>query len=279
MGKINWLASYPKSGNTWMRIFFINLLHPNLKTSINELHYIRHAASRALFDYYSDFPSSDLSNSEIEQMRPDVYEAMAKCVKDSFFLKIHDIYQKEKCNPPIIPKTASKAIIYLVRNPIDLAISYSNFKLVSINEIIEEMGRKDHALAKVDQRRLKTQLPQLLSSWSEHVKSWTQQTEIPIITVRYEDLLKNPFKHFKKVVDFLGFEFSDFEIKLAIEKSSFHTLKSQESVLGFQEKFYSENVFFRKGVAGDGTARLSTAQIQSITKTHHEMMQSFDYLT
>jgi aryl sulfotransferase len=278
MKKINWLASYPKSGNTWMRIFFINLLHPNLKTSINQLQYIRHSASRALFDSYSDIPSSDLTSLEIEQMRPEIYEAMAKSAQDQFFLKIHDVYKKDEKSHSIISQEASKAIIYLVRNPLDLALSFSKFKTVSIDQIIEEMEREDNTLSKDDQRSLKVQLPQTLSTWNHHVKSWTQQSDIPILIVKYEDLLKEPFYQFKKVVQFLGFNYSDNEIKVAVQKSNFETLKNQESVLGFREKYSSTEVFFRSGVAGEGEKKLSLSQIQQITKPHQEMMQRFGYL-
>lgn len=279
MEKINWLASYPKSGNTWMRIFFINLLHPNLKTSVNELQYIRHAASRALFDEYSDVPSSDLTSYEIDQMRPAVYNSMAESMREPFLLKIHDSYKIVGENSPLIPKNASNAIIYLMRNPLDIALSFSTFKSVDIDQIIQEMGDKENTLAKDDKRSLKIQLPQKLSSWNEHVKSWTEQLDIPVLTVKYENLLIDPFTQFKKAVFFLGYDFPDEAIRLAIQKSSFNVLKNQESMLGFREKFSSTKVFFRKGIAGEGVKELSPAQILRITNNHQEMMQSFGYLS
>jgi hypothetical protein len=279
MKGIHWLASYPKSGNTWMRIFLINLLNPTLQNSINHISYIRHAASRALFDEYAGINSSDLTTLEIEQLRPKVYEAMAIANKESFFLKIHDTFQTLSDHQLLVSKKASKSIIYLVRNPLDVVVSFSKFKKVSIDQIILEMESTENSLAKSDQQSLKMQLPQILSSWNEHVKSWTQQQEIPILVVRYEDLLSHPIQEFKKVVDFLGLSYSDEEIELASKKSDFSTLKSQELEHGFSDRFFATTEFFRKGVSGEGLKSLSSDQIRRITSQHQEMMQLFGYLT
>lgn len=278
MKGIHWLASYPKSGNTWMRIFLINLLYPNLKSSVNHINFIRHAASRALFDEYAGINSSDLTTLEIEQLRPQVYEAMAIAKKESLFLKIHDTFRTLNDHQLLVSKKASKSIIYLVRNPLDIVVSFSKFKNVSIDQIILEMENCENELAKSDQQSLKMQLPQLLSSWSEHVKSWTQQQEIPILVVRYEDLLSHPIQEFEKVVDFLELSYSNKEIKLASQKSSFSTLKSQESEHGFSDKFPTTTEFFRNGVSGEGVKELSSVQIQRIINQHREVMHSFDYL-
>ncbi|HJX72016.1 MAG TPA: hypothetical protein VJ346_08695, partial [Bacteroidales bacterium] len=69
--KIVWLASYPKSGNTWFRIFLTNLLnHTNEPVDINNLYPSTIASSRSLFDEATGLESSDLTLDEIELLRP-----------------------------------------------------------------------------------------------------------------------------------------------------------------------------------------------------------------
>jgi hypothetical protein len=278
MGQINWLASYPKSGNTWMRIFLINLLNPHLTAAVNQLHHIPHAASRSLFDEYSGINSSDLTDQEIELMRPEVYQLLAKQSKRDLFLKIHDAYKKDLTNTPLISKKGSKAIVYLIRNPLDIAVSFAKFKGTTLEQIILEMADSKNYLAKQTHAALKMQLPQLLSSWSEHVLSWTQQRDVPILIIRYEDLIANPFSNFKKTVEFLNLQHSDTEVKNALDRSNFNNLKKQEMKFGFQDKFPTTKHFFRKGIAGEGMQLLSNSQINKITKKHGEVMSTFNYL-
>lgn len=280
MNKINWLASYPKSGNTWVRIFLINLLHPDLETAvINELRYIPNAASRSLFDEYSGVNSSDLTDREIEQLRPEVFESLANSAKDQFFLKIHDVYSTLSNDKALISQEASKSIIYLIRNPLDVVVSFAKFKNISIDQMISEMEDAENALAKSNRYNFKVQLQQRLASWSEHVTSWTQQTDVPVLVIRYEDLLRATFSNFENIVAFLGLSYSEYEIKLAIQKSSFEKLKEDELRFGFKDKFATTDFFFRKGVSGEGMKELSTQQIDRVIKKHQQVMLLYDYLS
>jgi hypothetical protein len=69
--KIVWLASYPKSGNTWLRGFITALLHPgNAGIDINNLYTTTIASSRQLFDELTGVSSADLAPEEIEKLRP-----------------------------------------------------------------------------------------------------------------------------------------------------------------------------------------------------------------
>ena len=76
--KIIWLASYPKSGNTWIRLFLDNIRSgSDQPADINHISVSRIASSRALFDQYAGINSSDLNDDEIERYRPQVYRLMA----------------------------------------------------------------------------------------------------------------------------------------------------------------------------------------------------------
>ena len=77
--KIVWLASYPKSGNTWFRIFLSNILESSSSIkSINQLNRTMNASSRTLIDKYSGVSSANLTELETEKLRPLVYRTMAE---------------------------------------------------------------------------------------------------------------------------------------------------------------------------------------------------------
>lgn len=280
MNNINWVSSYPKSGNTWMRVFLINLLNPDLKKhAIRVMKHIPNAASRTMFDNYSGIDSSDLTELEIKELRPRVYESRSNSHKNQLFLKVHDKFEYLNNHNPLFPKAASNAVIYIIRNPLDVAVSFAKFKGISHERIIHEMLDDENRLAGLDGLRLKLQLPQLLSSWSSHIKSWTEQTEIPTIIIKYEDLSTQPLATFTRVVDFLNFNYSKEEICVAIEKSSFENLKKQEIKYGFQEKFANTDLFFRKGVTGEGEKKLTKNQIERLVRGSIEEMSTFNYLS
>ncbi len=99
MNNIVWLASYPKSGNTWFRIFLSNLLsEKEEEQDINSLYSTPIASCRSMFEESLSIESSDLSNDEIDLMRPEFYRNISSEVKDEekSYHKIHDAYIKNQ---------------------------------------------------------------------------------------------------------------------------------------------------------------------------------------
>ncbi len=91
MSQIIWLASYPKSGNTWLRVFFTNLRRDESgPASINDLDPPNLAANRDLFDRCVGLDSDDLTDSEIDLLRPRVYLQLAAEAEELYFCKVHD---------------------------------------------------------------------------------------------------------------------------------------------------------------------------------------------
>ena len=73
-----WLASYPKSGNTWLRALLTNyLLDGGGPASINALIGSWIANRRDLFHRYTGVPSSDLSGEEVLRLRSLFHERLA----------------------------------------------------------------------------------------------------------------------------------------------------------------------------------------------------------
>ncbi|NJK85140.1 MAG: sulfotransferase domain-containing protein [Bacteroidales bacterium] len=278
MSKIVWLASYPKSGNTWFRVFLTNLLEDgDQPADINNLYPTTIASSRSLFDEATGVPSSDLSSDEIEKLRPDVYRYMAETGTETIYHKIHDAWISLPDGKTLIPTEVTKAVLYFIRNPFDVAISFAHHSSVNIDKAIDMMADVHYAFcSKAD--RLHNQTRQKLLSWSGHVESWIDQSRLPVLVLRYEDMLENPFKEFKKAVEFAGIDTCEEKIQKAIAFSSFDNLKKQEQEKGFKEKAARSESFFRKGKSGDWKNTLTKNQIKRIVKDHGRMMKRFGYL-
>ncbi len=276
---IIWLTSYPKSGNTWFRVFLSNLLNPtNTPANINELIETPIASSRSTFDSLTGLNSSDMAPADIEAARPDVYRYYSKKATDNLYMKVHDAYTLTKYNEPIFPESVSKGVLYFIRNPLDVAVSFAHHSSCSINKMIDCMNSSNFIFLK-NTASLKNQLTQKLLNWSEHEQSWTQQNEIPILVTRYEDMINNPLNAFALMVEFAGINASEKQIATAIENSSFQNLKKQEKISGFKEKSPDAPTFFRKGIVGDWKNTLSLKQIEKITTKHRDVMIKYQYLT
>ncbi len=278
MSGIIWLASYPKSGNTWFRVFLGNLLGDSDEpASINRLGKTRIASSRLLFDDEIGFEASDLTADEIDRLRPELYIHLAQKVSGPVFMKIHDAYLYLDNNRPLIPRDATAGALYFIRNPLDVAVSFAHHSGWDYDTTIARMA--DNGFTSCEKSdRLHNQLRQKLLSWSSHVKSWVDQTPFDVHVVRYEDMHKNPFQTFAAASRAVGLDPSDDGILLALEHSSFQRLQAQEDVEGFIEKPPSAKKFFRSGKIGSWREELNDAQVRRIVEDHREVMQRFGYL-
>jgi hypothetical protein len=277
-GKIFWLASYPKSGNTWFRIFLANLLrNSDTPANINELEGGPIASSRQLFDEATGLSSADLTPDEIENLRPEVYKYISSEAESIIFHKIHDAFVLTGNQEPLIPKEATYKALYFVRNPLDVAVSFSHHANLPVEAIVKQMNDDQFAFcSRTD--KLHNQLSQKLLSWSHHILSWTNQTDFPVHVIRYEDMKNNAFETFKKATEFAGLEYTDLEIQRAIGFSDFKTIKSQEEQFGFREKAPGSKEFFRKGKIGSWKEELPETLIQTLINNHREMMLRFGYI-
>ncbi len=273
MGDIIWLASYPKSGNTWMRTFLHNLfMNRKEPVDINELNKFCLGEDKA--EYYNHFdprPLSTLTEEEISALRPKVHELLTQAFPDNVFVKTHSILGKSK-EVDFITMELTAGAIYMLRNPLDVAISFAHHFGLTIDQSIENIGNESNATPTTDLNAL-----QLWSSWSTNVKSWTRKPVSGLHVVRYEDLKSQPFRAFGAVAKFLGLNPPRERLRRAIANSSFKTLKAQEDERGFLER--SEHTrFFRKGGAGQWREVLSDDQIKRIVSDHREQMERFDYV-
>ncbi len=278
MSGIIWLASYPKSGNTWFRVFLTNLRgEEDGPAQINKLGGTPIASARGIFDDEAGIEASDLTMDEIDRLRPEIYAHLAEQAEETLIMKVHDAYTSNDKSIPMFPKEATAGAIYIIRNPLDLVISFAHHSGWDYDRAILRMADEEFAFCSKP-KRLHNQLRQKLLSWSSHVKSWTEQTFFPVCILRFEDMKEKPLETFEKAVGFSGLEYGRKEILKALEASSFEELQRQEKENGFKEKSPSSDLFFRKGEVGSWREELSEAQAKRIIDNHRIVMQRFGYL-
>jgi hypothetical protein len=273
VGAIIWLASYPKSGNTWMRVFLHNLLlNPVEPVSINTV--TRFCVGEAAASHFNQFdprPLSQLSDQEVARLRPKVQQYLTHFSSDSVFVKTHN-YLAEHEGFPLISLEHTAGAIYMIRNPLDVAISFSHHFGLELDESIEQMSHSGIGTATNDKNA-----QQVYGTWSLNVQSWTQQSLPALHVVRYEDMARQPFRTFENVAKFLGLNPPGERLRRAIKSSSFETLKAQEDQHGFDESTeYSR--FFREGRVGQWKEALSEEQVRRVVSDHREQMERFGYM-
>lgn len=274
MSDIIYLASYPKSGNTWFRTFISNLLcEPEEEVSINNLKTDGIYSSRPLFDSTTGIEASNLTHDEIDRLRPLIYNSLK--LYENMYIKVHDAYTYLEDGSPLMGNVHAKAI-YIIRNPLDVAVSFANHSSVDLDTMINRMN-SGYAFCDND-KTITKQLRQKLLTWSGHVKSWADAKELQVYFLRYEDMKLKPVEAFTNAVRFIGLNNTDEEINEAIIKSGFEHLKKEENELGFKEKPFGLKSFFRKGEVGDWRNHLSSEQVESLIGAHKEVMTSFGYL-
>lgn len=277
---IIWLASYPKSGNTWFRLVLANLQNPSdTPVNINHVEGVLHSGHRNHFDNIVGIDSTDLTFDEIDNLRPDVYRAISRehPPGSPLFMKMHDARTLTPKGAPLVPADVTRGVIYFIRNPLDVVMSLANHSGIGIDEAIANLNDAYYCLSG-DIGKFHFQLRQKLLTWSSHVRGWTQSRDMNIHVVRYEDMKRNPMETFTKAAAFAGLEFTPEQMEKALEFSDFSQLKRQEQEDGFQEKSPHDHSFFYRGEAGYWREALKEEQVKSITGNHFEMMRKFGYL-
>ena len=276
MGGIYWLASYPKSGNTWLRVFLSNLQDDgDAPTPINTLQTGSIASARSWLDEVLGFDTAELTPAEVERLRPEVYR-WASREETIGYHKIHDAYLLTADGEPLVSREATLGAIYLIRNPLDVAPSAANHWHCTINEAIARMGNPRMALC-ASRRALPPQVRQPLGTWSAHVLSWVDAPGLPCEVIRYEDLLAEPLATFTRAARFLQLPHDRPRVEKAIRFSAFEELARQEAEAGFRERPQHTSQFFRKGQSGDWRDKLSLAQVERLLADHGAVMQRFGY--
>jgi hypothetical protein len=291
MKRTFWLASYPKSGNTWLRMLINALaLGPDGALDINELPARGGIASaRRPFERLTLLDSDLLTPDEVDCLRPRVYERLAEEADEpnddagalaAHFVKAHDAYVvTPKGEPLLAGARAAAGAVLIVRDPRAVAPSLANHMGVTIDQAITAMGDRDFCFSDGARRR-SGQFRQKLLGWSGHAASWLDQRDLPLLLMRYEDLSADACVALARLLDFTGLTFPAEEIARAVRAAGFSELQRQEREHGFGEApRRAADRFFRRGRPDSWREELTNEQITRLERDHAAMMHRLGYDT
>ena len=274
MSNILWLASYPKSGNTWLRAFLHNLFrNPDTPFDINRMSELTAGDSQARWFRQLDARGAEaLSRDDLARLRPGVHALIAESAPDTVIVKTHNALV-EVAGAPMITQSLTAGAIYVVRNPLDVVLSYAHHLGQPVDDIITLMETGGFATPATEH-----QVPEHHGDWSTHVESWTGRAHKQLHVVRYEDMSRRPGPTFRAVAAFLGLKPPRERIERAMRHSSFRTLRAQEDRSGFIERTPAQERFFRAGRVGGWKGVLDDAQVRRVVERHRTQLERFGYL-
>lgn len=290
MKKIFWIASYPRSGNTWMRAILSSLFFTETgKFNLNLLKNIVNFDNPDKYEFIKNLNLNDFNRlNEVQIISKYWVEAQrrAKINGDFAFFKTHSGNVTMNKHKYTVPENVL-GLIYLIRDPRDVLVSYSKYSNKSLDDTIRSMTSKIcmtwSGLPK------EKPYPILLSSWDIHYQTW-KLLEVPKLTIKYESLLSETEKTLWSVVDFFaknyGFKFKNIKKKInnILETTTFDNLKKTERVEGFDEAPYifskkqTKEFFFRKGKNNQWKSILSNKQLDQIEKSFFSTMKELGYI-
>ncbi len=273
-GGILWLASYPKSGNTWVRVFLENLFrNADEPVSINDLNVVAFGDSqRHLYQALAARPIDELSDLEIQELRPVLQRSLADR-PDTSIVKTHNRIGFVN-DIPLIDLDCTMGAIYVVRNVFDVAVSFAAHYNGDMDDVVDGLCRET-----MHTPTTQAAIVQYLGPWGAHYQSWTRGVPgFEPLVLRYEDLRGRPFKEFSRVVKFLNLPSTPDRIKKAIRFSSFAEMSRQEKQGGFRERVRADQTFFREGRVGGWRRHLSDAHVARLIEAHGEVLRELRYI-
>ena len=283
---IFWIASYPKSGNTWLRALISAYYYS--KDGVFNQAFLKNIGQ---FPERSHFASFDYNMQKITDTTKFWIKAQEKINEDNKlrFFKTHNIYGAvNEFN--FTNKKNSAGCIYIVRDPRNVITSLKNHYELSDTQALEWMTNSKKFIYNVENATKNGYSDfQLLSSWSENYRSWKNQSEIPIKIIRYEDLLNETYAVFKDVLEFINKvlnikeKLNKNKIKNSVSSTFFHKLKNEEKKNGFAESVVSKKnreriPFFNLGPDNDWRKILDKNQQSKLTDTFKDDLKELGYV-
>ena len=279
---IIWLASYPKSGNTWVRSIISSLIYSkDGNFDFEKLRFIEQFPEKKFFkDLIQNF-------NDINEISKNWIPAQEKINLDDsikLFKTHHGKYNVGGFN--FTDKKKFLATIYIVRDPRNLVKSISNHFSLSINDAYKFLNSPEIIGNNKNWNEKKSGMLNLLGKWNDHYRSWTRDKD-NLLILRYEDLIDNPKIQLERIVLFLKkylkFETNEIKNKKILETTSFEKLKKMENAGLFKENVLNKETnkkvnFFHLGPKNLWQNNIDKNLINLIEKNFQKEMKELNYL-
>ena len=291
--KIFWLSSYPRSGNTWLRLILCGLFFTkdgninnfdllNKIHKLDSLNYFKFIKEISINDYNLIFEGTEY-NWEMLAVYTKYWVEAQKRIKINegtfAFFKTHNARVKLKENH-YTNELTTLGFIYISRDPRDIVLSYSKHRNKDIDATIDDLLSNDTIIGKF---KTENRMLEILLSWKDHYRSWKKFTAVPNLFLKYEDLVNDIEREINNIIDFFYSNFNieisnkNEKIKNIIKSTNFNNLQSMESKNGFDEKSeYSD--FFRSGKTKQWESALNQDQKNLIEQSCKNQMIELEYL-
>ena len=249
---VSWIASYPRSGNTWVRALLLAYQQGD-NFNLNRMDGIPGEPPpsyyRGLWSGAGDYDLLDWAHMRPVALR-NYYEHRRN---NPFVLKTHTANAKIN-GVHLIPRGLTNRAVYVLRDPRDVLCSCAKYHSKTHEQMVELMLNAGHCL--IDKG---TGIWQFLSSYATHVRGWTSEKEFPVHVVRYGDLLERPAHELSKMLKFFA---PDEEVNVglvarAVEVCSIGNCRKTEADIGFRERPPQVDRFFGSATEGGWRAELA----------------------
>jgi len=277
---IIWLASYPKSGNTWVRIFLNSLFSKVNETNINEIKITQ-------FPQRKDFEGFTNNIDDLQEFVKYTLTSQIRINLDNKIkiFKTHNAYWKTGDNF-FTDTDNTLGCIYIVRDPRNVITSIKNhFNKKNINKALDFLKDERKVIGALNKPELEADIPTVISSWKNHYNSW-KKLKTNYLLIKYENLLSRPEEEFLKITNFLekiaNLKFEKNSISKSVANSDFKILKKQEENIGFIEAQKDERgnpiKFFNLGPENNWKILLDAKIIKEIENSFESEMIELGYL-
>ena len=277
---ILWIASYPKSGNTYIRSFLASYYFSkkgkfDFKLLMNIPQFPSIRFSKKDFLSFNDAAKNWIPNQNYFFDR-----------NKFFFLKTHNSLNKFS-NNKFTTTTETVGAIYVVRDPRNVISSMCHHYSFNLEYALEKMLDNNASLSEKANNGDCSNFT-YLGSWADHYKSWKNNKEFKVLFIKYEDLQNNKIDTFTKIINFVnklkkGKETYDENFFLnAVNSTSFVNLKNKELNEGFEENFISKKGkkinFFNLGFKNKWQNLLPNEMISKINDLLEKELKELDYI-
>ena len=282
---IFWIASYPKSGNTWLRTLISAYYYS--KDGIFNQSILKNIGQFPEKRHFVDFDYNQENVADTTKLWIKSQEKINADKKIRFF-KTHNTFGKVN-NCDFTNKQNSAGCIYIVRDPRNVITSLKNHYEMNHETSLKWMTNTKNYI--YDIRNVKEDGYsdfQFISSWSMNYKSWKVQKKIPIKIIQYEDLLRETYSVFEDIIEFINKILNIKEkidrnkLKSSVSSTYFDKLKNEEKKNGFTEAVHSKKnkkkiPFFYLGPDNNWKKILDKNQQLKLTNEFKNDLKELDY--